>query len=113
MPIRSERNPGEWYQSCAICAGILLTRDPQAVLVAHTDEYVGWVCPDCLRRDPDDVRAHMQRTATWHRRQAALLEVLSAGPVEGFRGPNWSDAVAALDDDGIDPDREASEADRP
>ena len=111
MPIRAERRRSGWYQPCAICAGTLLTMDPQAVLVAHTDERVGWVCPDCLRRSADNVRIQVRRTAAWHRRQAALLEDLSAGPID--RDQDWADLVAALDDEGIDPDREAYEAARP
>ena len=113
MPIRIERLYGcDWYQNCAICDGIMLTRDPQPALYTADRVRVGWVCADCLRLAPDTVRGRMQDTADRHRRQASALEALAEGSAKQIWGSGWAKAVAALPEPEIDPVREAYEADR-
>ena len=112
MLIQSERHLGGWYQGCAICSNTFLTMDPQPVLLTERDDRVGWVCDTCLRLTPEDVRGCMGRKATALRRQAELLEELSANPVDEAERTAWVNAAAALPEEDVDRDRETYEADR-
>ena len=112
MPIRSETVLFETYESCACCRGVMVTRNPQAVMWDLRDEWVGYVCDDCLRCSSDDVRAFLERTAAWHRQQASRLEALLTRPIDEICGQAWVEAVAALPEQEVDPDYEAFMADR-